>query len=213
MNKKGIFITFEGGDGAGKTTLIQKVFGYLEKLDFDVFQTRAPGGTELGKKIRHLLLHQQDTLLSKRSELLLFLADRAQHVDELILPNLKKNKIVLCDRFNDSTVAYQGGARGFKEGWVRKLCDFACDGLTPDLTLYLDLNPKIGFERAKKAGLIKDRIESETLKFHQMIRKAFKQIAKKEPKRFIMIDASKTPEDVYTQAKVKIDALLRSYRK
>lgn len=213
MRKKGIFITFEGGDGAGKTTLIQKVFGYLEKLDFDVFQTRAPGGTELGKEIRNLLLHKHDALLSQRSELFLFLADRAQHVDELILPNLKKNKIVLCDRFNDSTVAYQGGARGFKEEEVRKLCDFACDGLKPDLTLYLDLDPKIGFERAKKAGLIKDRIESETLKFHQKIRKAFKQIAKKEPKRFIMIDASKTPEEVYTQAKVKIDALLRSYRK
>jgi len=213
MKKKGIFITFEGGDGAGKTTLIQKIFSYLGKLDFDVFQTRAPGGTELGTEIRNLLLHQHNTLLSKRSELLLFLADRAQHVDELILPNLKKNKIILCDRFNDSTIAYQGGARGFKEGWVRKLCDFACDGLTPDLTLYLDLDPKIGFERAKKAGLVKDRIESETLKFHQKIRKAFKLIAKKEPKRFIIIDASETPEEVYIQAKVKIDALLRSYRK
>lgn len=213
MRRKGIFITFEGGDGAGKTTLIQKIFTDLKNLGFDVLQTRAPGGTELGKEIRNLLLHQQDVPLSKRTELLLFLADRAQHVDEWIVPNLKKNKIILCDRFNDSTIAYQGGARGFKEELVRKLCNFSCDGLMPDLTLYLDLDPKIGFERTRKAGLVKDRIESETLKFHQKIRKMFKQIAKKEPKRFIMLDASKTPEEVYTQAKVNIDALLKSYRK
>jgi dTMP kinase len=213
MKKNGIFITFEGGDGAGKTTLIQKITSYLANCDFDVLQTRAPGGTEIGQDIRNLLLHKHDVPLSKRSELLLFLADRAQHVDELILPNLKRGKIVLCDRFNDSTVAYQGGARGFKEDLVRKWCDFACDGLKPDLTLYLDLDPKIGFERAQKAGLAKDRIESETLKFHQKIRKSFKQIARREPKRLIIIDASTTPEEVYSQAKVKIDALLKPYRK
>ncbi len=213
MKKKGIFITFEGGDGAGKTTLIQKIFTYLAKCEFDVLQTRAPGGTEIGQDIRNLLLHKHDAPLSKRSELLLFLADRAQHVDELIFPHLKKGKIVLCDRFNDSTIAYQGGARGFREELVRKLCDFACDDFAPDLTLYLDLDPKIGFERAQKAGLVKDRIESEALKFHQKIRKSFKQIAKKEPKRFKIIDASETPEEVYSQAKVKIDALLKTYRK
>src|SRR5579862_5187832 len=110
---KGVFITFEGGDGAGKTTLIQKLFTYLQKLSFDVVQTRAPGGTQIGQDIRNLLLHKHDASLSKRSELLLFLADRAQHVDEFILPHLKRGKIILCDRFNDSTIAYQGGARGF----------------------------------------------------------------------------------------------------
>ncbi len=213
MKKKGLFITFEGGDGAGKTTLIDKIYNYLYKTDRDVVKTRAPGGTEIGKEIRNLLLHKHDACLAKRCELLLFLSDRAQHVDELILPALKQGKIVLCDRFNDSTIAYQGGARGFTAGLVGNLCSFACDGLQPDLTLYLDLDPKIGFERNQKAGLAKDRIESETLKFHQNIRKAFKQIAKKEPKRFIIIDASKTPEEVYTQAKEKIDALLKSNRK
>ncbi len=211
--KKGIFITFEGGDGAGKTTLIQKIFTYLEKLDFDVVQTRAPGGTQIGQDIRNLLLHKHDAPLSTRSELLLFLADRAQHVEEYISPNLQKKKIILCDRFNDSTIAYQSGARGFNEKFVRELCAFACEGMEPHLTLYLDLNPKIGFERAKKAHLAQDRIESETLKFHQKIRNAFKKIAKKEPKRFILIDASKTPEEVYVQAKVSIDALLKTDRK
>jgi dTMP kinase len=214
MKKNGIFITFEGGDGAGKTTLIQKIFTYLETCDFDALQTRAPGGTERGQDIRNLLLHQQQGApLSKRTELLLFLADRAQHVDELILPELQKGKIVLCDRFNDSTIAYQSGARGFKENLVRKLCDFAADCLVPDLTLYLDLDPKIGLARAQKAGPVKDRIESETLKFHQKIRKSFQRIAKKEPKRFITIDASETPEEVYSQAKVNIDAFLQAYRK
>ncbi|MBS0604054.1 MAG: dTMP kinase [Verrucomicrobia bacterium] len=213
MAKKGLFITFEGGDGAGKTTLIDKIYSALQKGKRSVFKTRAPGGTEVGKEIRNLLLHKHDADLAKRCELLLFLADRAQHVEELIRPALKKGQIVLCDRFNDSTIAYQGGARGFTAGLVGNLCNFACDGLQPDLTLYLDLDPRIGFERARKAGLSKDRIESETLKFHQNIRKAFKQIAKKEPKRFIIIDASKTPEEVYTQAKEKIDALLKTSRK
>ncbi len=213
MKKTGVFISFEGGDGAGKTTLIDKLFSDLQSRHLAVFKTRAPGGTEIGQDIRSLLLHRHDMPLSKRSELLLFLADRAQHVDELILPALRSGKIILCDRFNDSTLAYQSGARGFKEDWVKKLCRFACDELEPDLTLYLDLDPKIGFARAKKAGQVKDRIESETLKFHQRIRRAYKQIAKKEPKRFIIIDASKPPEDVYLQAKEKIDALLQPHRK
>lgn len=213
MKKKGIFITFEGGDGAGKTTLIDKIYQYLQKSVKDVIKTRAPGGTKTGREIRELLLHKSDVPLSKRAELLLFLADRAQHVEELILPTIAQGEVVLCDRFNDSTIAYQGGARGFTDKLVRDLCNFACDGLKPDLTLYLDLDPKIGFERSQKAGLKKDRIESEALKFHQKIRKTYKQIAKKEPKRFIIIDASKTPEEVYTQAKEKIDALLKNRRK
>jgi dTMP kinase len=212
MKKKGLFITFEGGDGAGKTTLIDKICNDLDKSGRDVLKTRAPGGTEMGKEIRNLLLHKHNVALAKRCELLLFLADRAQHVEELILPALHKGKLVLCDRFNDSTIAYQGGARGLTAGLVGNLCDFACSGLEPNLTLYLDLDPKIGFERARKAGLVKDRIESETLKFHQNIRKTFKQIAKKEPKRLILIDASKNPEEVYTQAKERIDALLKTHR-
>jgi dTMP kinase len=210
--KKGLFITFEGGEGAGKTTLIEKIYAYL-KARRAVLKTRAPGGTEIGKEIRHLLLHRQGEALSRRCELLLFLADRAQHVEEMILPALKKGKIVLCDRFNDSTIAYQGGARGLSPELTGNLCSFACDDLEPDLTLYLDLDPKIGFARNQKAGLTKDRIESETLTFHQNIRKAFKKIAKKEPKRFIIIDASQSPDEVYTQAKEKIDALLKTNRK
>lgn len=213
MTKKGLFITFEGGDGAGKSTLIEKIYQRLIQSGCDVFLTRAPGGTEIGKEIRNLVLHKQDAFLSKRCELLLFLADRAQHVEEKIIPALNRGQIVLCDRFNDSSIAYQGGARGLTPEIVGNLCHFACDGLNPDLTLYLDLDPKIGFERVKKAGMSKDRIESETIEFHQKIREAFKQIAKNEPKRFIIIDASKSPDEVYNLGQEKIDALLATHRK
>lgn len=213
MTKKGLFITFEGGDGAGKSTLIEKIYQSLVQSGFDVFQTRAPGGTEIGQEIRNLVLHKQDALMSKRCELLLFLADRAQHVEEKILPALQEGKIVLCDRFNDSSIAYQGGARGLMPERVSELCNFACNGLQPDLTLYLDLDPKIGFERVKKAGMSKDRIESETIEFHQRIREAFKQIARNEPNRFIIIDASKSPDEVYNLGQEKIDALLQTHQK
>lgn len=213
MKRKGLLITFEGGEGAGKTTLIEKLYAYLQSERYPVVQTRAPGGTAIGKAVRSLLLDHREEKLSKRAELLLFLSDRAQHVEELIQPALKRKEIVLCDRFNDSTIAYQSGARGFEQKWVEKLCAFACGGLKPDLTLYLDLDPKIGFARVKRAGMSKDRIESETLKFHQKIRRAFRAIAKKEPKRFLILDASRPPEEVFQQAIEKIHALLRPARK
>lgn len=210
---KGLFITFEGGDGAGKSTLIKKLYSYLEKKKYAVIPTRAPGGTEIGEDIRNLILHKHTPPLSLRAELLLFLADRAQHVDEFIFPHLNQGKIVLCDRFTDSTIAYQSGARGFNETLVNDLCYFAAAGLHPDLTLYLDLDPKIGFERTQETRLSKDRIESEHIQFHQRIRKAFRKIAKNDPKRFIMIDASQTPEKVYAEAKKRIDAILKTHRK
>ena len=136
------------------------------------------------------------------------MADRAQHVEEVILPSLAKGVIVLCDRFNDSTVAYQGGARGFCSSFVKELCSFACQGLEPHLTLYLDLDPEVGFQRAKKAGFVKDRIESEDLTFHQRIREAFREISKEEPHRFSILDASKQAQEVFLSAKEKIDALI-----
>lgn len=213
MRHRGLFITFEGGDGAGKTTLIEKVYGYLQEKKIPVIWTRAPGGTPIGQKIRELLLNQHGISLAKRCELLLFLADRAQHVDEVILPALEEEQVVLCDRFNDSTIAYQGGARGVGAKSVTSLCRFACDGIQPDLTLYLDLDPKIGFERTRASREGKDRIESETLKFHQKIRRAFHKIAKKEPNRFKLIDASLSPQDVLTQAIEYIDALFQTARK
>lgn len=202
-------ITFEGGDGAGKTTLIEKVYQYLEKAGHKVTRTRAPGGTKIGAEIRRLLLSKHEEPISSRCELFLFLADRAQHVDEVIRPALDQHHIVLCDRFNDSTLAYQG-ARGFNEKMLKQLLSFASDSLIPDLTLYLDLDPKIGFQRAKagRQGQGMDRIESEALAFHRKIRTAFSKIAKREPRRFALIDAELSETQVFEHAKKKIDELL-----
>ncbi len=192
-----MLVSFEGGEGAGKSTLIQKVYDYLIQQHKPVLLTRAPGGTMTGELIRHLLLHHDEKDITSRTELFLFLADRAQQTQEIILPALASQKIVLCDRFNDSTVAYQGGARGFDPDWVRKLCHFATQDLEPDLTLYLDIDPHEGLQRVKRS---KDRIEKEDIAFHQKIRDAYLSIAKKEPKRFHVLDGSKAPDDVFNHA-------------
>ena len=198
-----MFISFEGGEGAGKSTLIQKIYEEFLKREKSVLLTRAPGGTMTGELIRHLLLHHDEKDISSRCELFLFLADRAQHVEQVILPALLQNSIVLCDRFNDSTVAYQGGARGFDPTWVRKLCHFATKDLEPTITLYLDIDPHEGLKRVQRS---KDRIEKEDIAFHQKIRMAYLEIAKKEPKRFYVLDASKQPHDVFNQALHVLDA-------
>jgi len=201
-------ITFEGGEGAGKTTLIERVFATLKAEGFPVLHTRAPGGTPLGAELRRLLLEHPHAL-SARAELFLFLADRAQHVEEVIRPALLKNQIVLCDRFNDSTLAYQG-ARGFEMGWLKSLLTFASHAITPELTLYLDCDIQTGFNRVHRA---KDRIESEERAFHEKIRATFLALAEQEPNRFVVIDASQSPDAVFAQAKEKIDALLAHSRK
>jgi dTMP kinase len=167
----------------------------LQKQGKKVLKTRAPGGTQVGSAIRDVLLHIQG--LSSRAELFLFLADRSEHVDKVILPALQSGTLVLCDRFNDSTLAYQGGARGFDEEQVRKLCAFATQDLQPDLTLYLDIDPQLGLSRVRRS---KDRIESEQITFHEKIRQVYLKIAKKEPDRFHVLDASKAPEEVYKEA-------------
>lgn len=201
---KGCFITFEGGDGAGKSSLIISLHAALIEKGLKVIQTRAPGGTEPGKIIRELILHPQDPVVSK-AELFLYLADRAQHVEKIIKPSLEEGTFVLCDRYNDSTVAYQGGARGFGMEEVETLCNFATGGLQPSLTLYLDIDPEIGLERIKSATGRKDQIEQETIDFHKKIRKAFHDIAKKNPDRFQIIDASLNREDVFAEALRLID--------
>lgn len=193
-----MFISFEGGEGVGKTTLMERFYRELLSQGKKVLKTRAPGGTAVGNLIREIVLHKKSSFLSGHAELFLFLADRAQHVEEIIKPALASHTIVLCDRFNDSTVAYQGGARGFGEEWVRKLCAFATQELQPDLTFYLDLDPQEGLLRMRNRT--KDRIEEESLKFHENIRRVYLQIAEKEPGRFHVLDASQSSEQVYVQA-------------
>lgn len=205
---KGMLITFEGGDGAGKTTLLHALYQMLLSEGMEVIHTRAPGGTPVGKKIRDLLLHEAaeiDTL----SELFLFLADRAQLTHEVIQPALKAGKIIFCDRFNDSTIAYQG-ARGVDSVKIEALCDLATGGIKPDLTFYLDIDPLIGLERSEKKQGTKDRLESELLSFHQKIRLTFLTLVSKDPSRFVLLDAMLPPETLITQAKDKLYALFAS---
>ena len=213
MNKRGKLITLEGGEGSGKTTLLEALQKRLLSLGYAPLVTRAPGATETGKKIRDWVMHQK-LPLTKQAELFLFLADRAQHVEELLLPALKEGKIILCDRFNDSTLAYQGAARGENLQFIEKLCLFATQGLTPDLTLYLDIPPEEGLLRAQ-AAVVKegkpsyDRIEQEKISFHEKVRMAYRALVEKEPGRIQLIDARQSPEEVFQNALEKVLHLLR----
>ena len=200
MSRKALFVTFEGGEGAGKTTLINSVARQLATQNLYVVKTREPGSTHLGERLRELLLNQaSEQPLSPFAELFLFLAARAQHIQEVVRPALEEGKIVLCDRFNDSTIAYQGIARGLGEERVADLCSFVCQGLKPDLTFYLDIDPSVGLMRAKREHPT-DRIESEDLDFHRQIREAFLLLAKKERDRIHVLDASQSPEIVCAEA-------------
>ncbi len=203
---KPLFITFEGVEGAGKTTLLQSLRSTLSEQGYPLLVTREPGGTELGEKIRTILLSDSIEGISVRSELALFLASRAQHVEKVIEPALAEKKIVLCDRFTDSSVAYQGAARGLGMEEVSSICAFFSHYLRPDLTFYLDLDPTIGFSRISEK---KDRIESEGIAFHQKIRKAFLQIAEQDPDRFRILDASKSPNDLFNDAFAYIKEIMQ----
>ena len=202
----GLFITFEGGEGSGKTTLVEKIADDFAKKGRPFLKTREPGGTHLGEEIRSILLKPNSEPISPYAELCLFLSSRAQHVFNLIEPALDAGKIVLCDRFNDSSIAYQGAARGLGEKRVAQLCELAV-GLEPQLTLYLDIDPELGLSRAKKSRA-QDRIEKEDLSFHQKIREAYLKIYKENPSRVHLIDASQTPERVYMQALKSIEKCL-----
>lgn len=206
-NHDGLFITFEGGEGAGKTTLIEGIKRQLSS-SFDVFQTREPGGTKLGENIRTLLLAPSGNPVAPLAELALFMASRAQNIAECILPALEKGSIVLCDRFNDSSFAYQGIARELGLEKVEKVADIICEGLQPDLTFYLDLDPSLGFQRMDSNAL--DRIESEKQEFHQKVRKAYHFLAEKYPKRLHLLDATLPPEEVLKEAMLYIQKQLKA---
>ena len=180
--KQGLFITFEGPEGCGKSTQIKKTYDKLDSLGYDVLLTREPGGTKVGEKVRDILLDTANKGMSAITEVLLFETARSRIVEEVILPALKKKKIVICDRFNDSTFVYQGyaGKVGLKD--IKKIDDIATGGLKPDLTIVLDIDAKTGLERASNRGK-KDRMELKTLSYHQKVRIGFLDIAKKNPKR------------------------------
>ena len=190
QKNKGFFITIEGIEGVGKSTNINAIKGYLTQKKIDFIITREPGGTLLAEKIRDLLLEvNNDEKLSELSELLLIFASRAQHLEKLIKPALTKGKWVICDRFTDATYAYQGEGRGLDWGKISQLEELVQEHLRPDLTIILDLDPRLGLERAKGRGEL-DRFEQEKMEFFTKVRTAYLKIAAADPERCIVIDAS-----------------------
>lgn len=195
------FISFEGIEGSGKTTQIQFLANRLESLGYDVLTTREPGGCPIADQIRHILLHPDNDRLVPGAELLLYAAARAQHVAEVITPALEQGKIVLCDRYCDATLAYQGYARGLDLNLVQQLNDLAAGTCLPHLTLLLDMHPDQGLHRAQSrnavaAGPAEGRFEQESLIFHSKVREGYLSLAQQEPQRIKIVDAEGTHEQV-----------------
>ena len=189
--KEGILFTFEGGEGAGKSTLIEGISRYLVDAGYQVVTTREPGGTKLSEHIRRWLLERDaDVTVGSKAELLLFLAARMQNLEETIIPAMEQGNVVLCDRYNDSSIAYQGYARGLGAPWVESLCDTACQHLLPTLTFFLDIDPEEGLKRTRRTGDTADRIDSETLHFHEAVREGYLALAQQHPQRILVLDAS-----------------------
>ena len=200
---RGKFITFEGGEGCGKSTQVKRLEAALEAEGVQVLLTREPGGTWLSEEIRHLIKDQETDAPCDRSELLLFLAARAQLVKNVIRPALEKGVWVISDRFSDSTLAYQGYGRGLPLEAIRLANDFACDGLKPDLTFLLDVSPEVSHarmhQREEATNTTADRIEKAGDDFHARLRAGFAALAKAEPERILTIDANGTPDQVWEQ--------------
>lgn len=202
--KRGLFITFEGIDGCGKTTQINLLKEYLENKSYEVITTLEPGGSDIGKKLRQILLHH-DGFVSPRAEMFMYLADRAQHIDTVIKNNVEKNKIVLCDRHIDSTVAYQGYGRGEDIEEINFLNNIATANYKPNLTFVFDIDIETARQRV---GKVKDRLESEGLEFHKKVKEGYLELAKKYPNRIKIINSNKTIEEVFEQVKKIIDEIL-----
>ena len=209
----GLFITFEGGEGSGKTTQLKTLLAYLRAAGRDAIETRDPGGTPIGKQIRELLLDRENTRMAPVAELFLYEASRAQLVSEVIRPALAGGRIVLCDRFTDSSMAYQGHGRGLDLDLITRLNGIATEGLRPDLIFLLDLDPAIGLARAMQRMAQRnerhDRIEDETFGFHQRVRAGYHTIAAADGKRVIVLDASRGMGEIADGIRCRVEELLR----
>lgn len=193
-------VTFEGVEGSGKTTQMVLAAGRLREIRADVVQTREPGGTEIGRRLREILMDPGNENLDPITEWLLLEADRRQHVKETLQPALSRGAFVLCDRYSDATEAYQRGGRGLDAGAVSLVDGLARDGLLPDLTLVYDLDPREGLARAnRRDGERTGRFESAPLAFHERVRRTYLEIAAREPGRVAVVPASEPPERVFTQ--------------
>lgn len=200
-----MFISLEGMEGSGKSTVLKKLHVWLESEGYDVLLTREPGGSELGKTLRALLLDAENTDITSEAELFMYLADRAQHVAQVIKPALEAGKVVLCDRYADSTVVYQGYGRGLDPNLLHSFNEVATTGLWPDVSLLLDVEPEIGLRRALSRNIEKGlsraegRFEAEAMEFHSRVREGYLTWAALNNKRFAVVDASVTPDEVFEQ--------------
>lgn len=201
---RGKFITFEGADGSGKTTQIEKIKEYLESQGHECLLTREPGGSDLGNRIREILLHY-DGEVDDLCELLLYMADRAQHVKKVIVPALEEGKFVLCDRYIDSSVAYQGFARGLNIERIISLNKIATDNLMPDLTIVFDVETETAI---KRVGDIKDRLEQEGIEFHKKLRYGYLELAQLFPDRIKTVNANLSVEEVFEEVKNVLKTVL-----
>ncbi len=192
-----MFITFEGIEGSGKSSLIAQLKKYFESSKLEAFFSKEPGGTDLGKEIRKILLNPKYSF-DPTSELLLLLADRAEHVQKIIRPNLQKNKLIFCDRYLDSTLAYQGSGRNLDKKIIKKMFK-ALDFPIPDLTILLDVPVQIGLSRARKRNKL-DRFEKEDLNFHENVRRSYLDLAKNDSARIVLFDSSISEEELFKKA-------------
>ena len=208
---RGVFITFEGGDGAGKTTQAELLASWLAERGLEVVRTREPGGTRLGVEVRKLLLHGGDELgeVDPRAEALLYAADRAQHVAKVVRPAIERGAAVVQDRYIDSSLAYQGAGRPLDPAEIRGLSEWAAEGLWPQLTVLLDVTPQLAERRRTAAGGTADRLESEAVDFHNRVREGFLALASAEPDRFLVLDASRPVDELHAEIVARAAPLLR----
>jgi len=204
----GVFITFEGGDGAGKTTQIEKLRGWLERQGHTVVVTREPGGTDIGVELRNIVLHHRG-FLAPRAEAMLYAADRAHHIHTVVRPALERGEVVVQDRYFDSSVAYQGAGRVLSEDEVRDLSLWATESLIPQLTVVLDIPSDIARQRRDSDNRVFDRLEAEADDFHERVRQAYHRLADAEPDRFLMIDGQRLIDDIHAEVVSRVSALLR----
>ncbi len=208
-----MFITLEGPDGSGKSTQARLLAEWLRGQGYEVVLTREPGGTDIGDQIRVVLHDPRNTAMGAQTEILLYSASRAQHVSQFIRPALAAGKIVISDRYADSTLAYQGYGRGLDLGTLRAITGFATGGLTPDLTLYLDITAQEGLQRRQSGGDEWNRLDAEALEFHQRVRAGYLELVEQEPERWVVIDAARSVEEVQTEIRAQVQARLNQAKR